>query len=288
MPTKQRWENIAKPSEYNTEHNAIRAVARLAIAAQAPREAPWTLGPKRGLEALERDLQFVSADVWVEQAVQQAVLRSAPGAVVSAKSALRGWAAFADSFLHASGRHLPPTERGLTAWSQCFRRKDTFCNYVSYLRLGCDILSISAEGMDGPFLKRAKGALKKREDAPKETRFIRKDPLRKLMQVAAGEQDTTAGTLYLAAYSLMLRVPSEGLRLVVGGDPLVPLSPRVHSAVAVVDDELLVRLAKRKNRPHGPVLRRACCCGKGNKWACPVHTLAQCLERQPPGSQPVP
>ena len=135
---------------------------------------------------LQRDLQFVEADAWVERAVQDVIARSAPGTLTSAKSALRGWAAFADQALGANGRHLPPSERGLVAWSHCFRRADTFCNYVSYLRLGCDILGVSSDGFQGPLLQRAKGALKRREEAPKEKRFIRKDLLRQLMQTAAG------------------------------------------------------------------------------------------------------
>jgi hypothetical protein len=92
--------------------------------------------------------------------------------------------------------------------------------------------------------------------------------------------------LYLAAYTFMLRVPSEGLPMTVGGDPLLPLAAGVHSAVAVVDGELVLRLARRKNKQHGSVLRRACCCGHSNKWLCPVHTLGRWLSLQPPGARP--
>ena len=150
---------VAKPHGYDIENNAIRAVARLTNAAAMPKEAPWalgTLGPNRGLEVLARDLQFVRADQWVERAVQDVIARSAPGTISSAKSALRVWAAFADQSLDANGRRLPPSEEGLVAWSQCFHRAHTFSNYVSYLRLGCDILGVSSAGMDGPLLKRQK------------------------------------------------------------------------------------------------------------------------------------
>ena len=92
--------------------------------------------------------------------------------------------------------------------------------------------------------------------------------------------------LYLAAYTFMLRVPSEGLPMAVGGDPASPLAAGVHSAVAVVDGVLVLRLAQRKNMQHGSFLRRACCCGPESKWLCPVHTLGRWLMRLPPGAQP--
>ena len=101
-----RWASVAEPEGYDWKHNAIRAVARITNAQALPKETPWALGPKRGLEVLQRDLQFVEADEWVERAVQDVIARSAPGTLTSAKSALRGWAAFADQALGANGRHF--------------------------------------------------------------------------------------------------------------------------------------------------------------------------------------
>ena len=106
------------------------------------------------------------------------------------------------------------------------------------------------------------------------------------MQTAVREGDETSSFLYAAAYTFMLRVPSEGLALTVGGNPLAPLDAGVHSAVAITDDELVLRLARRKNRLHGSVLRRACCCGTGLVWSCPVHTLGKWLAKMPPGTKP--
>ena len=143
---------------------------------------------------------------------------------------------------------MPPTPTGLAAWSQCFRSAATFANYVGYLKLGCHVLGIDAIGVDGPLLKRAKMALKKREAAPKERKFIQWDLLGKLVALARDEGDLVSAMLYLASYTFLLRVPSEGLPMTTGGNPMEAPCAGAHSSVAVVNDELVLRLAKRKTR----------------------------------------
>ena len=127
VATGRRWAEVATntltntPTGYDTERNAIRAMVKITAAATGDKTMPWALGPKRGTAELVRDLSFCQgADEWVERAVQDVVVRSAPGSLASAKSALQGWAAFADQVLGANGKHLPPTPRGLAAWSACF------------------------------------------------------------------------------------------------------------------------------------------------------------------------
>ena len=74
--------------------------------------------------------------------------------------------------------------------------------------------------------------------------------------------------------------------MTVGGDPFLLRVAGVHSAVAV-DSELVLRLARRKNKQHGSVLWRACCCAHSNKWwLCPVHTLGRWLSMQLHGARP--
>ena len=92
------------------------------------------------------------------------------------------------------------------------------------------------------------------------------------------------GMLFLAAYSFLLRVPSEGLAIARGDDPLAPLSG-MHSCIALVGDRLVLRLARRKNRPHGATLARACVCPAGRP-ICPVHVLGPWLTRHSALVQP--
>ena len=89
-----------------------------------------------------------------------------------------------------------------------------------------------------------------------------------LIRLAYRENDLAAGMLYLTLYSFMLRVPSEALPVVASEDPWVQLDPGTLSCLAVADNEIVRRLAKRKNKLNGTTIRRACCCDK-NCSMCP-------------------
>ena len=105
------------------------------------------------------------------------------------------------------------------------------------------------------------------------------------MRLAMVEGDSPAAMLYLTAYTFMLRVNSEALPITVGERPLEPLREGVHSCIGVVKDEIVLRLAKRKNKPHGSTIRRGCTCGKGRRM-CPVHVLGKWLASQALGPKP--
>ena len=47
----------------------------------------------------------------------------------------------------------------------------------------------------------------------------------------------------------------------------------------------MLRLARRKNRMRGSLLRRGCTCPT-NEWMCPVHELGAWLRQQGPGALP--
>ena len=57
----------------------------------------------------------------------------------------------------------------------------------------------------------------------------------KHMTVPKSEGDEAAAMMYLTAYSFMVRVPSESLPMIAGGDLSKPLVQGTHSAIAVVD-----------------------------------------------------
>ena len=61
-----------------------------------------------------------------------------------------------------------------------------------------------------------------------------------------------------------------------------------HSSLALEGDELVLRLRRRKNKPHGSVLRRACWCGEraGMCKTCPVHVLGKWVGDQESGTRP--
>jgi hypothetical protein len=136
-------------------------------------------------------------------------------------------------------------------------------------------------------VRRAKEALRKGQKPPRAKMFLREATVAALLGNAVSQGNVAVGMLYLAAYVFLLRVPSELLPAVVGadGDALSPLAAGVHSCLAVCGNELVLRLAKRKNKLHGTVLRRGCWCDT-RRQMCPVHVLGAWVQRCTPGVMP--
>ena len=269
--------------------NAVVAVVKLKASAKTCAATPFALGAKQGAELLGQALdRGLDGEEWAKQALRDVVAGSAKGSLASAQSALRCWAAFSDYVLGASGNHLPPTAEGLACWSRLFRNANTFSNYVGYLRLGCHVLGLDTCSSYGPMVQRAKQEIKARQGPPRKKRFIQEATVVALMEHAMHENSNTMAMLFLAAYAFMLRVPSELLPATSGanGDADLPLVAGAHSCFSVCGEDVVLRLAKRKNRAHGSTLRRGCWCSSKADTTCPVHVLGPWLDSLPPGSKP--
>ena len=120
-------------------------------------QAGLSLGAKQGLGVLCGKFDDgLQPEEWVQNAVRNVVVNSAPASIRSARSALRWYARFADEALGANGTHFPPSPEGLAAWSLLFKRADTYSNYIGYLRLGCDIMGLNTSPLNHMLVKRAK------------------------------------------------------------------------------------------------------------------------------------
>jgi len=247
----------------------------LDIASKGPRAAGALLvnDIKRGLDR----------DVWLERARVAAIVGSCPKSHASVISGLRFWAFFAIRVLNLRGNLLPPTLEGLLAWSRLFRNKGTFCNYVSYVKLGCEVLGLSVDVFAHPSLARAKEAIKKRRLVmPRQQTWIGHDVLVRLLNLAADrpELDELA-MIFLASYAFLLRVPSECL-------PMAAHEAPCNSEVPVFcirGGETVLRLPFRKNRLFPTEIVRSCWC-KSCKSTCPVHVFGAFMRGLPAGARP--
>ena len=148
--------------------------------------------------------------------------------VLQTKSGMRCWFAFARNVLGVKGPVFPPTQAGILAWSNVFRCKATFSNYLGYVRTGCLIVGVETDATRGEAVRRAKEAIaKRRHFVPRERLFVQRAILVKVrlvfllpvsshlfscqvMRCAEKLHGECAAMLFLAAYIFMLRVPSEG------------------------------------------------------------------------------
>ena len=103
----------------------------------------------------------------------------------------------------------------------CDRCKDTFSNHLGYLRVGCLIDEVTTVAFDDPAVKRSKSSVKKRRNFQKRLKlFVRRPVIHEIMQSCLVTEDFEEcyGMLYLITYVFLLRVPSEALPIVRGGD----------------------------------------------------------------------
>ena len=251
-----------------------------------PQEVGTSLGPMASCSALALAInEGLSPAVFTEQVMFDNVIQSAAKSIPSKMSGLKCWASFADQVLKVRGAHLPPTPEGLAAWSRVFHSSKVFGNYLAAVKFACEIRRLPTSAFNDEAIKRAKAAIARREPRPRAKAFIRRELTARLMQLAESEHDKQGAMLYGICYSFLLRVRNEGLPLVSGiaGGPDRQLPPQRHSGIGVCGSELILKLASRKNKPHGSTLKRRCCCSSC-RTTCPVHVLAPWIESHPAGT----
>jgi len=227
--------------------------------------------------------------VWFAHARMAAVLGSCPKSLDSFRSGLRCYMNFAVKSFGCVSDGFPPSVEGILAWSNFFRCVGTFTNYVAHVRCACCALSVQCPEPGDPSISRAKVTIVKRMvESPKPRMFIQRALVRKLIAGPYESPDALRfAMLWLVSYVFLLRVPSEAFGMKRGGGDFTP-SP-IEQSVLSLDDytgELCLKLHRRKNRPHGSLLKRICCCNKSPE-ICPIHVLWEKFFKQlRPGSAP--
>ena len=208
------------------------------------------------------------------------------------------WKLFATQVLRLD-RAWPPPLDGLLAWSRTFRFivrvcgvgrcfccflswhrcSRTFANYLAHARTGCLLADECDTVFDHPALKRAKTAITKAEVfAPRRKMFLQLSTLQSIMPALRGDPMRRTTLMWmLAAYAFLLRVPSECLPITVAGSAAREKPPRRQAEIWLSDKQIVLRLKRRKNKPHGSRLVRQCWC-RQCPLTCPVHVLGSFLK----------
>ena len=112
---------------------------------------------------------------------------SAVASLRTVESALRCWAAFAEGVLGVGASHLPPTTAGLVLFSGICRNLQTYANYVSAIRMACQVAGLSTQSLYGTEMRRAQQAIARRTLPQDPKEFIQAPLLRKLCRLASQE-----------------------------------------------------------------------------------------------------
>ena len=221
---------------------------------------------------------------WAVTARVEAIVGSCPRSLESAKSGMRAWIAFVREVLGRSGDVFPPLLDDLLAWSRLFQHEGTFRNYLTYVRLGCEIVGKSVAVFDHVSLRRAKVAVAKRNLAVRrKPRFIHQETLAAMVLLSLDVPSRREFVmLCLISYIFLLRVPSECLPVAVHS---APETAAACTVVRLNGDELEMHFPRRKNRNEPTVATRKCWCDQCAN-TCPVHVVGDFLSEFSPGEQP--
>jgi hypothetical protein len=239
------------------------------------------MGPKLAMQKLAKTGMSDQEKVeWFTNARAAAIAGSCPRSHKSAISGLKCYVAFAQAF----GAGMPPTTSAILAWSQLFRSGGTFSNYVGYVKLACDIMDLPCDHLDQRLIHRAKLAIdKKRHFIPRGQYFLRLDVVSLLLDFGKCVESFKPYVMaFLTSYVFMLRLPSECLPIRTGS---VGTCANEQAVIETSDQEVSLRLKRRKNKASGSLLVRRCWCSTC-KETCPVHVLGAYVSELGVGVQP--
>ena len=196
-------------------------------------------------------------------------------------SALRCWHAFAVTVLaYEADKTMPPKcSQDVESWVAVFRNGNTASNYVGYLRWACTHLHISTAWDSRALMDTVRGARKRHERVHGGTKhaaqFLTDDLLAKIVNMADTLEMPEFGHFAVVCWEFLLRVQSEAIPMLAGSNNDTSSLPTGRHSGLWIDNEnqLCLRLARRKNRPSGSFLRRGCVCATKGKSLCGVHRL---------------
>lgn len=114
-----------------------------------------------------------------------------------------------------------------------------------------------------------------RETVAQIVRLCKTEPANRANCEIAQSNLESFGMLCLFAYAFLLRVPSEALPVLAGGNG--------KSVLTQEGEFLVLALTRRKNRSQGSRLERGCWCAEC-KDTCPLHVLGPFLAKFPVGA----
>ena len=204
-------------------------------------------------------------------------------------SALRCWHAFATAVLsYEDGKTLPPRcSADVEAFVAIFKNGNTAANYVGFIRWACTHLNASLEWNSTTLMETVKGARKRHErvhgGAKHAAKLLDDKNIHDVVRMADHMGSPEFSTFSLVCWEFLLRVQSEAVPLLVGNADCATSMPAERHSGLWVDSAnfLCLRLARRKNRPQGSLLRRGCTCRTSSKQMCVVHRLQAHLAKRP-------
>ena len=147
---------VEDSKQFAAVESAVAAGKRVSLDVKA-------IGPAQAVRRMSE--QFTTEGerrLWEFEARARAIVGSCPRSLDSARSGMRCWLGYYRKGLNKGGDAFPPALDDLLSFSCLFQHPGTFCNYLGYIRLACELLGVATEVFEHPSVKRAKTAIAKR------------------------------------------------------------------------------------------------------------------------------
>ena len=218
------------------------------------------------------------------------------GSLNSVASGLHVWHAFATDILgYTEDETLPPKhDVDICKFCAIFKNPGTATNHVGYVNWACTHLSmvtswwspsvtLTLKGMRVEHLRTTGGPAIAKV-------LLTVEWVAQLARLSVAMNQPHVHAAVLVSSVFLLRVQSETMNLEVGmKSDAQTLPPGRHSAVWIETceggaDSLHIMLARRKHRPQGSPLVRACACAGAAPHCCAVHAVAPLLRDKNAGA----
>ena len=170
---------------------------------------------------------------WIEMRRRESVLGSCHRSTKSILTGVKCWEDFMARTLPEQPAY-PPTLCMVQTWATQFSNPKSFGNYLGHLRTACQLRQMPHEVLNRREIKRAKDAIGKRNPKqPRRPLFVRRKILEKIVEWC-GQSDRFMiyAKLFIFTYAFMLRLPSEALPAIKGGQ-------NVHSSLTKQGDKMV-------------------------------------------------
>ena len=264
--------------------NACVLADRCAVVSKTESIQATRLKPRQAVSIAASIAKASGPAVFVERMKLQTLLGVENSNLRTVQAALRFYGAFAEQVLLKPEAQLPPTLQELVAFSSVFWNSKTFGNYLSALRLACQIANMPTNAMFGTELRRASANIEKQAEPASPKQFLLCQTISKLSKSARGDGRAMEASLYLLAYCFLLRVRSEALPIVLGSEATLGQRLSVPALLVITDHKVVLRLARRKNRRQETQIVRECVCAK-SRSLCSVHMLRKTTHGVMPGDK---
>ena len=127
-------------------HQAIAVLAQCAAAHRVGVIPATSLRPRDAVSQVAAVAKRHAAAAFVEKMRLQMLLGQNDSRLSTINAALRLYSAFAEQVLGKPEAQLPPTTNELVAFSALFKCSGTYNNYVSALRLACQVGNLPMNG----------------------------------------------------------------------------------------------------------------------------------------------